>query len=33
MELTAQRDMRTLNEVAGDAEQASARYTSGGRED
>jgi enoyl-CoA hydratase len=31
MEFTAQRDVRTLNEVAGDAEQASARFTSGGR--
>jgi hypothetical protein len=28
---TAQRDVRTLKEVAGDAEQASARFTSGGR--
>ncbi len=32
MEFTAQRDVRTLKEVAGDAEQASARFTSGGRE-
>jgi enoyl-CoA hydratase len=31
MELTAQRDVRTMQEVAGDAEQASARFTSGGR--
>ena len=31
MEFTAQRDVRTLKEVAGDAEQASARFTSGGR--
>ena len=30
MEFTAQRDVRTLKEVAGDAEQASARSTSGG---
>jgi len=27
MEFTAQRDMRTLKEVAGDAEQASERFT------
>jgi enoyl-CoA hydratase/carnithine racemase len=32
MEFTAQRDVRTLKEVGGDAEQASARFTSGGRE-
>jgi enoyl-CoA hydratase len=31
MEFTAQRDVRTLKEVAGDAGQASARFTSGGR--
>jgi len=31
MELTAQRDVRTLKQVVGDAEQASARFTSGGR--
>jgi hypothetical protein len=33
MELTAERDVRTLNKVAGDAEQASERFTSGGRGD
>jgi enoyl-CoA hydratase len=32
MESTAQRDVRTMSEVAGDAEQASGRFTSGGRE-
>jgi enoyl-CoA hydratase/carnithine racemase len=31
MEFTAQRDLRTLKAVAGDAEQASARFTSGGQ--
>jgi len=31
MEFTAERDVRTLKEVTGDAEQASARFTSGGR--
>jgi hypothetical protein len=31
MEFTAQRDVRTLKEVAGDAEQAPARFTSAGR--
>ena len=31
MEFTVQRDVRTLKEVVGDAEQASARFTSGGR--
>ena len=31
MEFTGQRDVRTLKEVAGDAEQASARFASGGR--
>jgi hypothetical protein len=30
MESTAQRDVRTLKQVVGDAEQASARFTSGG---
>ena len=33
LEFTAERDVRTLNEVAGDAEQASERFTSGGRAD
>jgi enoyl-CoA hydratase len=32
MEFTAPRDVRTVKEVAGDAEQASARFASGGRE-
>jgi enoyl-CoA hydratase len=31
MESTAQRDVRTLKDVAGDAEQASERFTSGGQ--
>jgi len=33
MELTAQRDLRTLTEVAAETQQASARFTSAGRGD